>query len=269
MYCADYHMHSRISPDARFSMLELARAAGEAGMDEICFTDHLEPVAWHSGTPRASYDWAALTAEFEAVSAAEESLPGMRLGLELGDGAVNAAATQRIMADAPPLDFIIGSVHMLGEKYAFNDLATLQEPDEQACYDEIENDLELTLATAKWGGFNVLGHLTLPLRYMNERRGFRVSMDGYGAEIEEIFRALIENGCGIEVNTNRGYSPLPGEKWLKLYRRMGGELVTLGSDAHRPADVGKGIREGQALLKACGFTRFCTFTAQKPQWHPL
>lgn len=87
---------------------------------------------------------------------------------------------------------------------------------------------------AKWGKFSVLGHLTLPLRYLNEKRGFHLTFDGFEAEVEAIFRALIENGCGIEINTNRGNDPLPGEKWLRMYRQLGGEIITLGSDAHSP-----------------------------------
>src|SRR5699024_10771343 len=81
---------------------------------------------------------------------------------------------------------------------------------------------------AEWGRFQVLGHLTLPLRYLNENRGMHVSFDGFEEEIAEIFRIIIPKGIGIELNTNRGNTPLPDEKWLRLYRSLGGEIVTLG-----------------------------------------
>ena len=81
--------------------------------------------------------------------------------------------------------------------------------------------------------------------------------------------ALIRQGRGIEVNTNRGHQPLPGEKWLRMYRDLGGEIVTLGSDAHATRQVGCAIREGQALLRRCGFSRFCTFQRMEPVWHTL
>lgn len=58
MYLADYHTHSRISPDAGKSMAEMAEAAIAAGLDELCFTDHMEPVEWGVTTPRESFDWA-------------------------------------------------------------------------------------------------------------------------------------------------------------------------------------------------------------------
>lgn len=82
-------------------------------------------------------------------------------------------------------------------------------------------------------------------------------------------KTLIENGRGIELNCNRGGQPLPDEKWLKLYRELGGELITLGTDSHSPEYVGGSIRERQALLRACGFTRFCAFEKQEPVWHDL
>ena len=89
------------------------------------------------------------------------------------------------------------------------------------------------------------------------------------AEVEEILRTLIQNGCGIEVNTNRGNEPLPSAKWLRMYRQLGGEIITLGTDAHSPEFVGKAIRERQELLRECGFRRFCTFEKLQPIWHEL
>lgn len=269
MYLADYHTHSRFSADGRASMLDMARAAAAAGLDEICFTDHFEPVALRSTTLRTSFDWAGQTAEFQDAVSQWDGPVKLQLGLELGDAPVDIPGTERLLAGRPDHDFIIGSVHMLSARFGMKDLGWLREPDEQTCYAEVEDYLEGLLKMARWGKFNVLGHLTLPLRYMNEKRGFHISMDRYGVRIEEILRTLIGNGCGIEVNTNRGAQPLPGERWLRLYRELGGEIVTLGSDAHRPEDVGKGIREGQALLRACGFTRFCTFERQEPVWHAL
>ena len=130
--------------------------------------------------------------------------------------------------------------------------------------------LELVRQLANWDGtYSVLGHLTLPLRYLNENRGFHLTFDGFEAEIEEILRILIQKGRGIELNTNRGHTPLPDEKWLRMYRRLGGEIITLGTDAHDPRYVGCAIRERQELLRQCGFRRFCTFRRMEPVWHEL
>ena len=88
-------------------------------------------------------------------------------------------------------------------------------------------------------------------------------------QVDAIFRTLIENGQGIEINTNRGSEPLPGARELRRYRELGGEIITLGSDAHSARHVGCAIREGQQLLKECGFDYFCTYTGGKPEFRKL
>ena len=269
MYFADYHTHSRVSPDAFSSMTEMAEAAIRQGLQEICFTDHVEPIWFGSTAPRKTYDWGPLTEEFRAAQAAVGDRIRLRLGVELGDAVWDLDRSEAIMARAPALDFVIGSIHILSERMDGRDLYSLAPRDEaetQACLADYLCQIQ---RLARWGGFHVLGHLTLPLRYLNENRGMHVSFDGFEAEMEAIFRTIIPKGIGIELNTNRGNTPLPDAKWLKLYRGMGGEVITLGTDAHAPAAVGCAIREGQALLRECGFRRFCTFRQGQPVWHDL
>lgn len=279
MYLADYHIHSRISPDAGDSMTALAEAAAAAGMDEICFTDHVEPVMWYTsqvepevwgGTaPRERYDWEALAAEFELARREMGERIRLRLGIELGDACWDFAHTEKLMKGAPPLDFIIGSVHMLSRRYGGEDLYYFDPKTEAEALEGIADYLELVKRLAEWGKFDVLGHLTLPLRYLNENRGWKLSMDGFEEEIREIFRILLDKGLGLEVNTNRGNTPLPDRKWLEMYRRLGGEVITLGTDAHTPEFVGRAVRECQELLRQCGFRRFCTFERRRSVWHEL
>lgn len=269
MYLADYHVHSRISPDAGHTMTELAQTAVQAGLDELCFTDHVEPIAWGSVKLRATYDWEALSKEFSEAQYAMGHQICLRLGIELGDALWSFSHTARLMESAPELDFIIGSIHMLSEQFDGVDLYFFDPSDETEARAGIADYLNQVRKLAEWGNFSVLGHLTLPLRYLNENRGFQLTFDGFEHQVEEIFRVLIQRGRGIEVNTNRGNTPLPDEKWLRMYRNLGGEIVTLGSDAHSPRYVGCSIREGQSLLKKCGFTRFCTFEKMQPVWHML
>lgn len=269
MYLVDYHTHTQFSPDAESSMTEMAQAAIHAGMDEICFTDHIEPMDWGSTEPRGPYDWSRLTEDFQKAQAAVGGQIQLRLGMELGDAQWYPEHVKTLLAGAPDFDFIIGSIHILSRKYQGEDLYTFAPADEAAAQASLEDYLEEALELAKLGGFNVLGHLTLPLRYLNEMRGYHVRFDPYEAQIREIFKTLIENGRGIEINVNRGNTPLPDGKWLRIYRELGGEIITLGTDAHRPADVGRVIRERQELLRECGFRRFCTFEKRAPIWHAL
>ena len=269
MYLADYHVHSRISPDASASMTEMAEAAIQAGLQELCFTDHVEPIVFGGTELRTSYDWDAMEKEFSVARAAVDGRIRLCLGAELGDAVWAVERTEEIMARAPALDFIIGSIHMLSPRMRGQDLYFFTPGSQEEARAGIADYLNQVRKLAQWGGFQVLGHLTLPLRYLNENKGFHLTFDSFEEQVEEIFQILISKGLGIELNTNRGNTPLPDEKWLRLYRSMGGEIITLGTDAHRPQHVGCAIRECQALLRRSGFRRFCTFRRQNPVWHDL
>lgn len=269
MYLADYHTHTRCSPDGRYSMTEMAAAAAAAGLDEICFTDHVEPLEWNVTVPKAEeHDWAPAERAFAEAESAMGGAIRLRRGAELGDAPWDFGWMERQLDRAPELDFLIGSIHSLPPPADCN-LALFSPADEAAARAGMADYLERLERMVRWGKFQVVGHLTLPLRYLNERRGFHLSFDGFEPEIEAVLRLVVEQGLGIEVNTNHGNTPLPDEKWLRLYRRLGGEIVTLGSDAHRTEDVGRAIRDGQELLRRCGFRRFCTFDRKTPVWHQL
>ena len=269
-YLADYHMHSRVSPDAKPSMLDMVTAAAQAGLQEICFTDHVEPTVFNSPVLRETdYDWEPMRQEYAEMQAAWKGDVVVRLGAEIGDAPRDFARMERYLAQAPELDFIIGSVHALSERFQYEGVFPFVPADEAEAHREIADYLEQVQLMAQWGQFDVLGHLTLPLRYLNELRGFHLTFDGYEAQVESILRTLIANDCGIELNTNRGNAPLPDEKWLRMYHDLGGERITVGSDAHTPTMVGTAVVEGQALLKKCGFTKFCTFEKRRPIWHAL
>ena len=268
MYLADYHTHCAWSMDAKVPMARMALAAADKGFDEICFTDHVEP--FESGSWEHNvYDFAALDREYEEARAAVGDRILIRRGVELGEAPRDFQWCEEALRQLGELDFVIGSIHQLSEEFGCQDLLYASTADPELSKRQIRDYLEVVLKQAHWGNFCVQGHLTLPLRYLNELRGFQLTFDDFGAEIGEILRLVIQSGRGIELNTNHGHQFLPDEKWLRLYRSLGGEIITLGSDAHRPCDVGRAIREGQELLRQCGFRRFCTFEKMEPVWHEL
>lgn len=268
MYLADYHVHSACSPDCSFSMEEMAAAAVEHGVDEICFTDHVDMVRWGGGPAAEKYDWDALTAAYDRVQAVWGDRLKIRLGAELGEMAADFALAERYLDAAPPLDFIIGSLHLMSPRFQRLDFVHVAQVGEQ--WDQIVTDyLEELLHHVAWGRFSVVGHLTLPLRYAVERSGMDVSFQGHMDEVEQVLRAVVERGLGIECNTNRGHTPLPDREILTMYRRLGGEIITLGSDAHRDYQVGKAVAQCQELLRQCGFDYFCTYEKMKPIFHKL
>ena len=176
---------------------------------------------------------------------------------------------EKILAQAPPLDFCIGSVHMAAARHGKFDLYFIKEESEEYYHDVIDGYMEDMAILAKWGKFDVLGHLTLPLRYINEHHHRSMTFEKHMHQVEDIFRIIIPKGIGIECNTNRGNAPLPSAEILKLYHDMGGEIITLGSDAHDPSFVGCRIKETQELLRSCGLRYTTTFDKHKPEFHPL
>lgn len=264
-YLADYHMHCDLSFDSRARMRDMAEAAVAAGLSEVCFTDHVDLYP-SGGTAHKTHDFSRRAGVYAETRAAMAGRLVIRQGIELGEPERDPAYAAQLLSALGELDFIIGSHHQLSDKYGWEDLYFCAAHDEHAAREQITDYLEQVRALARWGKFSVLGHLTLPLRYMNENNGLSMSFDGFEAEVAEIFRILIENGCGIECNTNRGHVPLPDGKWLKLYRSLGGEIVTVGTDAHSPDYVGCHVREARELLRECGFSHVCTFEKMQPKF---
>ena len=268
MYLADYHTHSTCSDDGNNTMTEMAAAGARAGLDEICLTDHLDIVSWQ-GEQVTEHSWQNAREQYAAACAALDGKIKIRLGVELGQATEDFAQADRFLDDAPPLDFIIGSLHNLTWEYGRKDFCTLEQADEAFAKQAIASYLTEMQALADWGRFSVIGHFTLPLRYLNENLGLQMTFAGFEEQIAEIFKTIIPKGIGIELNTNRGNTPLPDRDVLKLYRDLGGELITLGSDAHTPEYVGCVIPERQKLLRDLGFRYFATYEGLKPIYHKL
>ena len=113
----------------------------------------------------------------------------------------------------------------------------------------------------------MIGHVIYPLRYLPQQ--WQLTLDPYEEQLRALFQTLIQSGRGIELNTTQGHTI---EEWtpvLQLYHSCGGEIITLGSDAHSTEQVGCKIRERQELLRECGFKYFCTFEKLRPVWQEL
>ena len=273
-FITDYHCHSTISPDGHNTMREMAEAAVKLGVDDLCFTDHVEPLPWNhwNDAPKAkhSYDWAPMLAQFCEAQEAVGGRIRLRMGAELGECSFAPDVADSFLDDAPPLDFTIGSVHCyhtaVGE---VSDLAWIRSDDPAVWYAACESYFEEMEKLIDWGRFEVLGHLTLPLRWAKELCGVELDFDRYEEPMRHVMRRAIEKGIGIECNTNRGHLPLPDGKWLKIYHELGGELITLGSDAHTPEYLSCAMEERQELLKACGLRYFATYEQKKPIFHKI
>ena len=271
MFLADQHTHSVCSPDAEYGMAELALAGAERGLDLLCITDHVDTVdcdtaIFDPGCFERIRDRQA--EEFLAAREAAGDRIELRLGLELGE--INQQPElARAIVSARDFDFIIGSLHALRGMADFRQLK----------YDSIEQCQRLTAEyfSQLWeltseDSFDVIGHIGYTNRYM-ERAGFHVDMLGYCEQLEAIFRRLIYSGRGIEVNSSGlrqgSGTTFPQREILKLYRELGGEIITIGSDAHFPRDVGADIRECTELIKSLGFEYVTVFRARRAEFEKI
>ena len=164
MYVADYHTHSSVSPDGSVTVSELAQAAIDHGLDEICVTDHVDTILWGSHKPREDFDWPALQAQVDEARRRYGHRLVIRMGAELGEAPMGFDRAEKLLASGPKLDFVIGSVHLAGETFQHFDLYYIEKRDETYYHSVIDSYLEDVLRLAQWGKFSVLGHLTLPTK---------------------------------------------------------------------------------------------------------
>ena len=269
MYLADYHVHASCSPDGKFTVEQLTEHAVAIGMDELCITDHVDTYYWKGYTPRDDFPWAEAKANFERAVERFGDRIKLRLGAELGEAYWSYERMEKILSEAPPLDFLIGSVHMAARRHGAFDLYFIEKNTEAFYHDVIDGYMEEMEKLVQWGKFNVLGHLTLPLRYIKNNAGLDMTFDKWMDRIEDIFSVMIPKGIGLELNTNRGGGPLPALNILRRYREMGGEILTFGSDAHTADYIGYQISQYQQRLKEDGWRYFTTFEKGKPIFHTL
>ena len=271
----DCHTHTHNSVDGQNTVRERCLRAIQIGFDAMAVTDHCEANRFYEmehynvSVPKEfdEYNYQKyFNASMEEVQKAQEEFNGklnLICGVELGQPIADLLTSQTVIQDER-LDFVIGSVHELPGK---DDFAFLKYSQDSVNEILNENFMEI-LKLVNWNGFDVLGHLTYALRYIQGEQGINVNMSAYDDIIEEIFKIIIQNGKGIEINTSglrQKYGDVfPSFKYIKLYRELGGEIITIGSDSHTTEDLGKGIPEGISLAEKAGFKYVSYFIKRKP-----
>jgi len=237
-------------------MAQMAAVALERGLCEIAFTEHydLNPADQCPGF----YDPASFFEQIE-VARAEFEPQGLtiRAGVEMGEPHLYRE-TQGPVLSRWPYDVVLGSLHWVGDHNVF-DPAYYQARTPGEAFGLYFAEL---VEMIEGGGFEVLAHVDVV-----KRTGFDVYRQFDTRAWEDLYRpvwqACIETGIGIEINTSGLRLSVaeahPGLDALRWYREMGGELLTIGSDSHRPDQVGSGLAAGLDMARQAGFTRVCTF----------
>lgn len=260
----DYHVHTHFSVDGQDGPAAMCQAAVQRGLPEICFTEHVDRVAWDE--TRAFFKPGDYLAEIERCRARWAGSLSIRAGIEAGETHLVAGEVGALLA-AWPFDFVLGSVHWTKSKILLSEIYEA-EPAET-----LERDyLTWVLDLAEQGDLDSLGHLDLVRRYRPTRLGPFDPL-AHADVIRAILRAIVRRDKAIEINTSplrKGLaSPCPDLTVLRWYKELGGEKLTLGSDAHRAGDVGAGFDVAADLARAAGFERVVAFERRQPRWVPL
>lgn len=259
----DFHMHSTVSFDGHDTAQNMLAAAVKAGLKEICFTDHID---YFANTDKQ--DWVFTD---EAYSEAYDRLshPDIKLrrGMEFGLKPYNAPQLA-LDLQRRPFDFVLGSVHFVDELDVYYGEywqdKTVHEAEERYL-------LETLRCVQAHEDFDVLGHLT----YISKCRAHpcprSVPFEEHRELIEEILKLLASKGKGMEMNTSgvdRCGDFLPYRQIFCRFKELGGEIVTVGSDAHTASRVGQYSFRACLILKEI-FGYVCTFEGRNPIFHKL
>lgn len=271
MIKADYHTHTNASADAdkAATMETMIERAIALGLDTIALTDHVDYQS--DGTPYSyQIDYNRYIRQFNLLKEKYEGQIELILGVEMGLGA-HLVTQFETMAAQVPFEFIIGSTHEIDRKDMYMHRTSLfKGRTKRQAYGRY---LAATLENIKLCPFfHVYGHLDYVPRYGVYDDNTMPYTD-FREPVDAILKALVESGKGLEVNTSGlryGLGHMhPQLSILKRYRVLGGDIVTVGSDAHTPALIADHFDHAAALLEAAGFTAYTIFKSQKPVWVDL
>jgi histidinol-phosphatase (PHP family) len=242
----------------------LCKAAVKLGLAGIAVTDHCDV---YRGKRECLAIKKVLIADVRRARDTFGDALDISVGLELGEPHHDPDLAGEI-TDDPELDFVIGSIHMMRDyedfyhvDYDSVDLDYMY----RKYYDELYEMSECVL-------YDVVGHINYQVRYMNERARNGLDLSVYYPKVSEILASALRHGIGIEINASgfcKGVGPLPSQAVLDMYKSLGGEIITSGSDAHSAARVGADLPDAMRSLAAAGFEKFAFFKGRKPVFHDI
>ena len=259
----DYHMHTKVSFDSQSEPADMIAAAERAGLKEICFTDHYD---FNDQTREGESPF-----EIEKYRAAYDGLRSDKLkirhGVEFGITPWDRDELTKLLTQYD-FDFVIGSVHYVGGYDPYLKEYWNGKSVREAFEEYLLKTLDAVRANAD---FDVLGHISYVCKSPNNLSHVPLHYADFSDICDEIMKTLAHNGKGMEINTSgvdRCGVFLPTIDFIKRYKELGGEIVTVGSDAHVSENVGKYIGGALEIARET-FGYVCTFEQRKPIFHKL
>ena len=224
----DSHIHTKFSADSKMSAIEALARAGQLNLG-LVFTEHFDYGLELDGRDFA-FDPPTYMNEYKNLRG-----KNLRLGVEVGLRKFARSANEKFIAQAD-FDFVIGSIHLVDdldiyypEFYADKDKATAYRKYFQHMIDE-----------ATVCDFDALGHIDYICRaapYDDPE----IDYPTFRALIDEVLQIIVDRGKVLELNTRRFNTDRAIRELVpiyKKYRALGGQFVTLGSDAHKVDAIG-------------------------------
>lgn len=269
--CSDYHLHTSFSSDSDTPMKDMIDAGIQKGLNTLCFTEHMDydyPIPPDAPSLTFLLDTDAYMKKNKELATLYKNQCNVLFGIELGLQPYLYDDLKKLTTYYP-FDFVIGSVHQVDgfdpyyppyfEKYG-----------ERKGY---ERYFEYAIECIKaFPHIDTLGHLDYIVRYGPNQNKF-YSYKEYSDYIDEILKLLIYHGIALEVNTGSFKYGMnvtnPHFDIIKAYHKMGGELITVGSDAHVPKFIANKFDLVSELLKEAGFSYYTEFKERKASFKKL
>lgn len=271
MIIADYHVHSDFSSDSKAPMEEMVKKAISLGLKRICFTDHMD-----YDYPKVSdltflFDFEAYIKKINFLKEKYKTDINILTGIELG---LQPHLTKQLtdLVNSHPVDFIIGSSHVVDHYDPYYKEYWEGKTKKQGMQAYFQSIIDNCRA---FQGFHVYGHIDYIVRYVPKHLDEEIeySYNDYAEILDEVLKTILHYERGIEVNSaglKYGLSfPHPKVEILQRYRELGGEIITIGSDAHLPEHLCYEFNKIGELLRSIGFKYYTTFIQGKPVFEPL
>lgn len=247
------HSHCRFSPDSSGDPEENIKNAIKNKIRVLAFTDHMERF-YHNKDRDFTFDVGDYFSHLGDLKKKYKDQIEVLIGVEIGLGLEIAPWVDQFIEETP-FDLVIGSIHSVYEEdISWNRTSLNQDPEKwyRAYYQTMLD------CTKKTKNFHILGHIDYIDRYIEDKRRIPPH-ENFQDIIDEILLEIIGTNRGIEYNLaglrkNLSYGN-PKDQVLKRYLKLGGDIITISTDAHSPASVGKGIYQGIDHLRQLGFKR--------------
>lgn len=270
MIRADYHMHTHHSGDSDADMRLMIEKCRSLGFEQFCITEHYDPDFVYKDEKDAGLfelDVDAYYKEYKELTGTSNTLQ-TNFGVELGVQP-HIIPLLNEYVDSHPFDFVIASSHLCHRKDPYYPEFFRGRTTREA-YSEYFCSIDEMVKT--FDHFSVYGHMDYVVRYSPEK-DTNYHITDYWDYLDSILTTLIHKGKGIEINTGGLWHGLtstnPCEAIIKRYRKLGGEIITVGSDAHKPEDIGRYFDRAEQILLNSGFRYYTTFSNMQPSFHKL